>query len=468
MMIKTNNMRYSNSTPVFIFFLFTFFLVTPVFAQIPDGYENGIVVTNSGDTLKVKIKSDREERMSASITYWDEASNTAKKRNPRDTKYYRVGEDEYFSKTSAEGKPVFLHVEINGPARLYKHIYKEKKGNKSVRVEDYYVEKSNGGLKYVEKGGKFREQMATYFSDSRQLSQKITAKTYTSKDIETIVNEYNEWYKSGRPQNDDRFGANSTSSDRPVLVDTPVKDNLGVVGLDIPLFFSYNFVNYPTLLNEVYRSSALGPGFDVGVGVRLKVTKNLMFRAGINVRNKGFSAVTSGNVIGIQGTNNFLRFTETSNLIYPGIYMQFQQEWKYFFIGTGFNLSFFSKNLSKNTLQVVDSANTILYQEVNDDYGTSFLVNELLPQLNKQPAQQEVKPNNFNVQFDINVTVGGRFALKDRVIFKPCIQYVVPFVPLYSGLELSGGGNGALSKLNVSAYQFKVGLITDINFGKRR
>jgi hypothetical protein len=451
-----------------IFFLF---LTSKAYAQIPDGYENGIIVTNSGDTLRVKIKSDREERMSASISYWDESANMAKKRNPRDTKYYRIGEDEYFSKTSAEGKPVFLHVEINGPARLYKHIYKEKKGNKSVRVEDYYVEKSNGGLKFVEKGGKFREQMATYFSDSRQLSQKISAKIYGPRDIETVVNEYNEWYKSGRPQNDDRFGVNNSNADRPVLVDAPVKDKTGLVGLDIPLFFSYNFVNYPTLLNQIYQSTALGPGFDVGVGVRLKVTRNLMFRAGINVRNKGFRATTTGNTIQVVnpgGSNiGYLRFNERSNLIYPGIYMQFQQEWKYFFLGSGFNLSFFSKNLSKNTIQVVDGGNNVLYQEENDDYGSSYLVNELLPQLNQQPQDTELKPKNFNVQFDVNVTVGGRFSIKDFIVLKPCIQYTIPFVPLYSGL-LAQGGSGNLTSLNVSGYQFKVGLITDINFGRKK
>ena len=68
--------------------------------------------------------------------------------------------------------------------------------------------------------------------------------------------------------------------------------------------------------------------------------------------------------------------------------------------------------------------------------------------------------NNFNMQFDINLTVGGRFAVGDKLTLKPVLMYSIPMVPLFnSGVNINNGLSNV--ELNVNAYTLKLGLIVD-------
>lgn len=432
----------------------------------PENFSDGVIVNLNGDTMKVKIKQDREERMSMVINVWDAATNAPKKYYPKELAYFKVDNQEYFSKNNSEGKKVFMEAVVKGEASLYRYSYKEKKGNKSVRMDDFYAEKKGKNAVLVPDNSKFKTEMANFFADAPHLTEKINNKIYKFNDIENLVVEYNEWVKAGKPKNDDRFTSDKAfgSDGEPRLVSKKEELKGGKIALEIPIFGSYNFVNYPTALNDLYRSQSLGMGYDVGLGAKFRIKNGFHIKLGVNVRNKGFRATGFYLPFSDQnGTFFNLNFNERANLLYPGAYMNVSQEWKYFFLGAGFNLSFFSGYSGRYDYTVVGQ-NGGIWDQFNDPNAKgSFLVNDILSNLTINGATPKVI--GFNTQFDINITIGGRFELGDRIILKPCIQYTVPMVPLYNSNIFASNGFSQ-TELNVSGYQIKFGLITDLKLSK--
>ncbi len=87
--------------------------------------------------------------------------------------------------------------------------------------------------------------------------------------MEAVTEEYNDWVKAAKPKNDERFARKPSG---PKLVNNkPKDDNSNRVGLEVPIFATYNFVSYPTALNQLYTTKTIGFGFDVGIGARCLV-----------------------------------------------------------------------------------------------------------------------------------------------------------------------------------------------------
>lgn len=98
---------------------------------------------------------------------------------------------------------IFLHLEIDGPLRLYTHYMNQQTPGQ------YNGTTWTGGYTYVnekivlQKKGKplfepfglfFKREMTEYLSDCPELAQKIEKRILGIDNIQTIVAEYNYWY----------------------------------------------------------------------------------------------------------------------------------------------------------------------------------------------------------------------------------------------------------------------------------
>lgn len=448
--------------------LYTGLLIFPsvVAAQTTkDDFVKGKVFLASGDTLDVLLKSDREDRLSKQVSVWDEQNLAPRRYLPKDLDGFIVEGDEYSAKKNAEGKKVFMKIAERGPVTLYGHTYRESKGKKEI-VTDYYLEKKGTGFKLVpESKGKFRTEMSYYFADDYEIAQKIDDKVYQFGDIETVVADYNERRNPPKqPVADNNTAPKDTSRISPVLpdnnrrleedADRPVlRANIPErprksIGVEAMAMATYTLISYPNTLNQLYRTSSGGAGFEVGVGFRATVARGLTFRTGINIRDKAFR-FTANNLQLVDGQGNVTTATisEKGRTYYPGIYFNIGQEWKYFMVGGGFNASFYSGYRGKYTYTTGSG-----FSGGDDKAKGSLMVHDI----NKPDGSE----NNFNMQFDINLTIGGRFAVGDKLTLKPVLMYSIPMVPLFnSGVTVNNGLSAV--ELNIHAYSLKLGLIAD-------
>lgn len=428
-----------------------------------DDFVPGTVVLSNGDTLQVRIRPDREDRMSRQIQVWDTQNNAPKRYLPKDLKSYTVNKENHYSLKDEEGKSVFMEAKVEGKANLYAYTYREENGKKEI-VTDFYIKKEGGGLiKIPTQPGRFKTDMALYFADYPELADKIANRQYGYYDMEAVVEEYNAWIKAGKPKPENRptdpnNPNNNNNTTGPKLVNNKPQDDKGNrIGIEVPLFGVYNFISYPTALNQLYTTKTIGFGFDVGVGARFRLVRGLTLRTGFNFRDKGMKVSTDNLAIQVKDQNgniynDVLKVREQGRMYYPGIYLNLGQEWNHFHVGGGFNLSFYSFYRGKYTLE---SQNFPQLNETVDRSKVSFIVHDI--------TDSEGRGKNFNMQFDINFTIGGRFKVGEFITLKPTLMYTIPMIPLYnSGVSVQG--SFSTTELNVSGYQLKIGLITDIGF----
>ena len=155
---------------IFIFF----FSITTTFLQAQTDLIQGTIITLQGETLSVKIKPAKPDKLTKGISIMVDSTEEFKKLTYKEISYFKYEDSEYFAKTeSDEGKTVFMERTIAGPAQLYTYNHKIDKGNDKVEVIDYYVEKRDEGKfqKVVKKS--FKNDMSEFFKDDGALSDKI-------------------------------------------------------------------------------------------------------------------------------------------------------------------------------------------------------------------------------------------------------------------------------------------------------
>ena len=101
------------------------------------------------------------------------------------------------------GSPMWLKVLINGKATLYLNsttLSTPSNSQNSAGFLDYYcIRKGEPAAKWISavstmnNNQHFRAKAPLYFEDYPELAEKIKAKEYTWKDIETVVQVYNKW-----------------------------------------------------------------------------------------------------------------------------------------------------------------------------------------------------------------------------------------------------------------------------------
>jgi hypothetical protein len=184
-----------------LFPMFFLLLTVSLSAQKPEKEAaKDFVINNSGDTIFGKITGNlTPATASARIIFIENATGTKHTYKPYQIKsWHPAGVKYYFE--SKEYRPKGLKVEEQGYGVFMKCFTSYEGG---VRYYEYYNTDGQEGYyqSMLERRGemvevkfeKFYSQLAEYFSDYSELSEKIKAKKFKKTQLPEIVDEYNRW-----------------------------------------------------------------------------------------------------------------------------------------------------------------------------------------------------------------------------------------------------------------------------------
>ncbi len=161
---------------------------------------NDFIINVSGDTIYGRITGNLTPAItSVKITFIDNETQTKKVYKAHQIKsWHPAGADFYFESKAYRppGTPK------NEPG-LGVYMKRLTPYNGTVKLYEYYnTDQTNGYTQvFLERRGKmvevnfskFRKQMAEYFKDYMDLSNKIKERKYKKRDLQKIVDEYNLW-----------------------------------------------------------------------------------------------------------------------------------------------------------------------------------------------------------------------------------------------------------------------------------
>lgn len=183
--------------------LLSFFVLQAAQAQDEEKKKkefNDFVINISGDTIWGRITGNLTPAItSVQISFIDNETQTKKVYKAHQIKsWHPAGADFYFESKAYRppgtpkndpGLGVYMKrlTNYNGTVKLYEY-YNTNQLNGYTQV---FIER-RGKMTEV-KFGKFRKQMAEYFKDYIDLSEKIKDRKYKKRDLEKIIDEYNLW-----------------------------------------------------------------------------------------------------------------------------------------------------------------------------------------------------------------------------------------------------------------------------------
>lgn len=169
-----------------------------------DNYIKGFVIKESKDTIFGKLKDMSDERSCSTIKFIDPNGNRIKFKN-KDVYAYKRGNDLYFKKSFERPVSIgkmqgFMKIIVDGEIKLYQFNYAVRNagtmnsdgvmtGGGTSYQKDYYVEKDDEHI--LVRKGVFKNTMSEYFSDNKDLSDKINSRELKYRDMEKIVRIYN-------------------------------------------------------------------------------------------------------------------------------------------------------------------------------------------------------------------------------------------------------------------------------------
>jgi len=162
-------------------------------------YHDGLIVLNSGDTLKGKIVMSNDHSDYKLVEFVDTLTKEKKFYKPIDVQYFLVENLVFYSK-KLNKKDVYMCLLVNDHLKLYLHKVLVATGYYSTTGITYVFEKPDGQMLQVfnNKLTGFSKKTGAFFSDYPELSEKIKNKTYKFNDVFIITKEYNTWLKSNR------------------------------------------------------------------------------------------------------------------------------------------------------------------------------------------------------------------------------------------------------------------------------
>lgn len=447
---------------IFIFFLF----FTGSFLQAQtDDFVNGTIVTVGGETLSVKMKPAKADKLAKGVSIFNDTTQEYTKLTAKNISYFKYNDEEYFAKP-VDGKQVFMEKVIEGSAQLYTYTYKEEKGNKMVEVVDYYVEKKEDGKFKLMTKKTFKNDMSEFYSDNVALTDKIKANYYTYDEKEATVEEYNDWVAQGKPgktwrkedgnytQNTDSNNNNNNSNNNTNNNSNNNNSNNSSTiydgskfGIDIPLMANYSLINTDNAVTQAgVRNSSNGFGYNLGIGLRWQLSKTIFWRNGLSFRTKRFH---SNYAVTTDTTGSIGVADEYGTLHNIGIYSAMHLEFGNFILGGGIDLSF--AQIYRADYSIKNSAGAVIDNTQNTDVSII--------------AQQNGK-NKFNVQFDMNLILGYKFRIANGALnIKPIFQYTVPLVSLFDLPQIyQGQPTSFYNRTGTYGFLISLGVIVDIGF----
>lgn len=446
------------------------FSITTSFLQAQTDLINGTIITLQGETLAVKIKPAKTDKLAKGISIMNDSTQEFTKLTYKEISYFKYENSEYFAKKeSEEGKTVFMERTIDGPAQLYTYNHKVDKGNDKVDVVDYYVEKRDEGKFQQVIKKSFKNDMSEFFKDNGALYDKIQGSYYDYDEKDAAVEEYNDWVAQGKPgktwrkedgnytkengnDNNTNNNNNSNNNNNNFINPNTIYDG-SKFGIDIPLLADYSIINSDLAVTAAnVKNTSNGFGYNLGIGLRWQLSKSVFWRNGFNFRTKRFHS----NYAAQDTSGNLYSFDEYGNLHYFGFYSTMHLEFGNFILGGGFEFTyayFYRANYSiKNSSgQVVN-----IYPIQNSSGG-------LISGAENQSNSVIALNNNFNVQFDMNLILGYKIRLANGACnIKPIFQYTVPLVSMFDLAPPQ-----LFNRTGVHGFLVSLGVIIDVGFPKR-
>jgi len=162
------------------------------------GYAEGYIVTVAGDTLTglVKNKNATPYRVLIDIKFKRDEKSKVETFSPDRLKGFRIGMKQYVPKDVKLNfgvEKLFVEVIVDGHLSYYALEYT---GFGAGNISEYVIlEKINekSQLVYDERSVaiNFKKKMAEYLKDAPEIVAKLNNGTYTRKNVEAIVKEYN-------------------------------------------------------------------------------------------------------------------------------------------------------------------------------------------------------------------------------------------------------------------------------------
>lgn len=446
-----------------IFLFFTVFISGITFTQAQSNFINGTIIMVTGETLSVKIKPARPDKLAKGISVYNDTTEEYTKLTYKNITYFKYDDREYFAKPT-DDKPVFMERIIDGPAQLYTYTYKEKRGSKDIEVVDYYVEKKDDGRFKLMTKKTFKTEMSSFFSDNETLKEKIDNGYYTFDEKEATVEEYNDWVAQGKPgkkwkKEDGNYTHNSEDESK---TDKNKRDNNNrntnnsstiydgsKFAIDIPIMANYTLINSDNLVTQYgIRNYSGGFGYYAGLGVRWQLGRSFFWRNGVNVRMKRYHS----NYLLDDGTPILKTCDEYGDLHYIGMYTMMHMELGNFILGGGFDIGFGS--IYRARYSIKDNTGAEVYSgNLNNE---SIIAWDTL-----------TNRNNFKAQVDLTMVLGYKIRLaKGACNLKPVFTYSIPLVSMFDVNLPTGGIPSFYSGTGVHGFNLSLGLIIDIGFPK--
>jgi uncharacterized beta-barrel protein YwiB (DUF1934 family) len=183
-----------------ILFCFVFILFfESLFAQT---YTQGAYYTHEGQRIEGLIQHNYFARFSDGpdnyINFKETSDSKKKKLTTKEVKSFVIGSDSFviikhFTINSfAYYEEDFVKIIKTGNLNLYLHYSTGGSGNTFFLVSNYILEKD--AKLVVMRKRSFKDNYKNLFGDDVDLVKKIEDKSLTYKDLDVIVDEYNNWY----------------------------------------------------------------------------------------------------------------------------------------------------------------------------------------------------------------------------------------------------------------------------------
>lgn len=164
-------------------------------------FVDGMVVTNSNDTLKGLINFNTNDKNSSSCVFKKSVTEAEVTYSALDLKTYRLTmlNKQYFSKEivfQKEKKTVFLEILVDGIVDLYSYnngstkTYYLEKENEILELDNSKVEIVKDEGKYSKKSNKYKNTLTYLFRNNPEIFENIKSTNYDDKSLSAITSNY--------------------------------------------------------------------------------------------------------------------------------------------------------------------------------------------------------------------------------------------------------------------------------------
>lgn len=181
----------------------------------------GYIIKENGDTINGFLKIENVAMNQLEVSFFEKAGETPKLYTTDDLKGYGYNGLQYHRiKSGFKGEVtnnrrpkdgiMFLHCEVDGPARLYRLYILEFQKNQLAngekplyymgRLKMHYVITNPSGKSICTKGRTIKGTVNRIFEDNASLKEEVYSKGVNEKNLPEIVEKYNLWYTNQKKQ----------------------------------------------------------------------------------------------------------------------------------------------------------------------------------------------------------------------------------------------------------------------------